>query len=102
MELPGIEPVTKIGLTCSMPKLTTRKYAKRREMTWEYAKGVDGINTARPSRSLPAIAFSGRHGVNAGDRLTAPGSELATGRLLFPFGNRLSCGVNGVNDPISD
>jgi hypothetical protein len=85
-----------------MSKLTTRKYAKRREMTWEYAKGVDDINTARPSRSLPAIGFSGGHGVNADDRLTAPDSGLATGRLLFPFGNRLSYGLNGVNDPIPD
>jgi len=37
-----------------MPKLTTRKYAKRREMTWEYAKGVDDINAARPVRRTAA------------------------------------------------
>jgi hypothetical protein len=33
-----------------MLKLTTRKHAKRREMTWEYAKGVDGVNKNRWSR----------------------------------------------------
>jgi len=30
-----------------MPNLTTRKYAKRREKTCGYAKGVDGINSCR-------------------------------------------------------
>jgi hypothetical protein len=27
--------------------MTTRKYVKRREMTWEYAKGIDGVNTSQ-------------------------------------------------------
>jgi hypothetical protein len=38
---------------------TTRKYAKRREMTWEYAKGVDGINTARPPKKDRSRAGAG-------------------------------------------
>ena len=28
----------------------TRKYAKRRETTWEYAKGVDGVNKSNHGR----------------------------------------------------
>jgi len=36
--------------------LTTRKYAKRREMTCGYAKGVDGIN--RPEAAIsPCFAM---------------------------------------------
>jgi hypothetical protein len=42
-----------------MSKPTTRKYAKRREMTWEYAKGVDGINTARPPKKDRSRAGAG-------------------------------------------
>jgi hypothetical protein len=38
-----------------MPKSATRKYAEQREMTWGYATGVDGINTAR---RLEEIWFS--------------------------------------------
>ena len=44
VELPGIEPATKITLTCGNLGLTTRNDAKVREKTWESAEGVDGIN----------------------------------------------------------
>ncbi len=49
VELPGIEPVPEIKLTCG---ITKSHYAKRRESTWEYPKGVDGVNTQEhlPSR----------------------------------------------------
>jgi hypothetical protein len=52
VELPGIEPGAEIMLTCRNAEFddakvreTTRNDAKRRETTWEYAKGVDGVNT---------------------------------------------------------
>ena len=44
MELPGIEPGAKERRPAETLNLTTRKYVKRRESTWEYAKDVDGIN----------------------------------------------------------
>jgi hypothetical protein len=42
VELPGIEPATEMALTCGN---VGNDYAKQREMTWGYAKGVDGVNT---------------------------------------------------------
>src|SRR6516162_8300044 len=44
-----------------MSKPMTRKYAKRREMTSEYAKGVDGINTARPPKKDRSHVGAGRN-----------------------------------------
>jgi NAD(P)-dependent dehydrogenase (short-subunit alcohol dehydrogenase family) len=45
VELPGIEPATEIPLTCRNAELD---YAKVREATCGYAKGVDGVNNTRP------------------------------------------------------
>jgi hypothetical protein len=42
VELPGIEPATKIVLTCGNAESDD---AKRREKTCRDAKGVDGVNT---------------------------------------------------------
>ena len=42
MGLPGIEPVTKALVTSVNVRF---QYAKQRESTWEYVKGVDGVNT---------------------------------------------------------
>jgi hypothetical protein len=42
VELPGIEPATEIALTWVDVEFD---YAKRRETTCGYAKGVDGVNT---------------------------------------------------------
>ena len=44
VELPGIEPATKVALTCGNTVPATRNYAKLREMTWGDAKGVDDVN----------------------------------------------------------
>jgi len=45
VELPGIEPGSKIDLSWDNSGIDD---AKRREMTCGYAEGVDGINIARP------------------------------------------------------
>jgi hypothetical protein len=58
--LPGIEPAPKIAVTWGNVDLTTRNYAKRRESSWEYAGGVDGINTARRSVMTLLIASANR------------------------------------------
>jgi hypothetical protein len=42
VELPGIEPVTETNVTCGNAETN---YAKLRETTCGYAKGVDGVNT---------------------------------------------------------
>jgi hypothetical protein len=44
VELPGIEPGSKIRLTCGSDEI---EYAKRRETTCGYAEAVDGINADR-------------------------------------------------------
>src|SRR5271166_3727643 len=41
VELPGIEPATKNGVTCGNAEFD---YAKRRETTCGYTGGVDGVN----------------------------------------------------------
>ena len=65
VELPGIEPATKIALSCGNAgtERKTRKYVKRRKTTCGYAKGVDGIN------------MTGRRLRQSG-RARAPSSEL--------------------------
>jgi hypothetical protein len=45
VELPGIEPVAEITLGWGSVGIDD---AKVREMTWEYATGVDGINRLQP------------------------------------------------------
>ena len=47
VELPGIEPGTKIVLTCRDAEIDYANDAKIREKTCVYAKGVDGVNTTR-------------------------------------------------------
>jgi len=42
VELPGIELATEIALSCGNAAADD---AKTRETTWEYAKGIDGVNT---------------------------------------------------------
>lgn len=46
VELPGIEPAAEMVLTCGNAEF---EYAKRRETTCGYAKGVDGVNNPNPS-----------------------------------------------------
>jgi hypothetical protein len=48
VELPGIEPASEIVLTCVNVEPDD---AKRRETTWEYAKGVDRVNVDRVNKS---------------------------------------------------
>src|SRR6516225_7401136 len=42
-----------------MSKPTTRKYAKRRETTYGYAEGVDGINTTKTGSRFARLRLSG-------------------------------------------
>jgi hypothetical protein len=39
----------------------TRKYAKRRETTWEYAKGVDGVNKSNHGRLARGAYVADQH-----------------------------------------
>jgi hypothetical protein len=54
VELPGIEPDTKSGVTCGNAKVDD---AKRRETTCGYAKDVDGINTPVASAAVVIEIF---------------------------------------------
>jgi hypothetical protein len=62
VELPGIEPVAEIALTCGYAESEVRKYAKRRETTCGYAADVDGINARmnRPRMSAESAKSAGR------------------------------------------
>ena len=52
VELPGIEPATKIALNCGNSRID---YPKRREMACGYANSVDGINT--PTDPIECLRF---------------------------------------------
>ncbi len=52
VELPGIEPSAKSRVSCEYAEFTTRNDAKVRETTCGYAKGVDAVNTPKPSPPL--------------------------------------------------
>ena len=55
MELPAIEPVAEIAVNCANVEMDDVKARETTRMTWEYAEGVDGINTARPPKRTAAM-----------------------------------------------
>jgi hypothetical protein len=69
-----------------MSKLTTRKYAERREMTCGYAEGVDGINTAWPlSRTAPRATDT-----TAESALRSVTGQLKCAQCVLFEGNQLA------------
>ena len=58
MELPGIEPATETALTWVNVEFD---YAKLRETTWGYAKGVDAVNMLYCNGLLPSSGWSECH-----------------------------------------
>lgn len=108
MELPGIEPPSKMFLTCDNAGINTRN-AEWREMTRGYAEGVDGINGTpdrsasqlrrdvpsnqrlqrpRLAQSVPSPGKDGQAGVRWIGRWVGPRNELWVDHMVEPLGLR--------------